>query len=181
MEQDNQRRDTYDKLQDIMLDYGKQEDTRQKARIQAQERNKIREKVIFYMRCFGIFFSLVTIIYIFSLAFAQQQKISRKPLWVMGMQRPSDYHLRGCIANLWKIRGAIDLFYAENKRFPRELTELYDGGFLSGKLECPASRQEYTINIVSGKRVIACPDSLQHGASSVKLYIQSGPPIIERR
>lgn len=180
MEQDNERKGIDDKLEDIIFDYNKEEDVQKKAKIKIRKRYEIKEKVIFYMHRMVLFLSFAAIIYIFALAFSQQQEISRKPLWVMGMQRSSDYKLTGCIANLWKARDAIDRFYATNKRFPQQLTELYEGGFLSGRLECPASRQEYKINVISGRRIITCPDPAQHGISRVWLDVTSGPPRIER-
>jgi hypothetical protein len=180
MEQENSGNDIDKKLKNILSDYNQEEDAQEKIRIRMRRKREIKEKLILYTRRSVIFLSIVAIGYLFVLVLSEQQDIARRPVWAIGIQRSSDYKLRGCIASLWQIRDAIDRFYGQNKIFPKDIKELYDGGFLTKKLECPAGHGEYKFQIVAGKRIVVCPDPAQHGVSSVWLDVRTGPPRIER-
>lgn len=175
----NHNKDIENKLKEIVDDYQRQEDSQNKSRQIKQKKKMKKEKISLCVWRVGVFFSIAAAGYIFILILSQQQVIARKPLWVIGVQRPSDYKIKGCTANLWVLRDAIDRFYAENKRFPDLLEEVCEGGFLAKKVKCPLGG-EYNIITKAGRRVIVCSDSDKHGVSRVWLDLKTGPPRIQR-
>lgn len=94
----------------------------------------------------------------------------------------SDYKIDGCIFRLWRIRKAIDIYYADYKKFPENMQQLYETDCLRQKTLCPASSKEYVFEKRKTVKVFSCPEPAAHQVDITAIYcnVVSSPPIIER-
>ncbi|MDP8266879.1 MAG: hypothetical protein P9M07_08070 [Candidatus Aceula meridiana] len=176
--QDPQKKET---LNDILGEYDQKESEEQK-RIQKEENKKEvmtkgRQAFIFlgFLLVTGLSLRLIFIL-------LEESRIFYKPdYWIAGGVKNTDYKVNECAFKLWNIRKAIDLYYAENKKFPEDLDELYTQKFLHKKIICPVSGRGYLLQQDGSVKKVCCPNPQEHGLKGLCMNFKSGPPFVERK
>ena len=162
-------------------DYEQKEHVEAKVKEQRKKKREIEglgKKLFSILLICAVLFLSVKIMITFV---GEIQKLTKKTYWAVGQQRTTDYKINEGVRNLWKIRKAIDMYYAANKNFPNDLNILYEKKYLRNRLLCPASGNGYIIKELEGKQVICCPNPREHGLAEFYIYVKSGPPVIKRR
>ncbi|MFH1877778.1 MAG: hypothetical protein ABH883_03125 [Candidatus Omnitrophota bacterium] len=149
---------------------------KKKAEQKAKTRAMIREKagsvflLVFFLSLFILFAVIIKKAGIFE----------STAIWFSGRVQPGDRMVEKEVGNLWRIREAVDRFYAENRLFPDNMEELYGKGFLSGTESCPISGKKYIMERRGTEKIIRCPNPGLHGVSGLWVAVKDGPPVVER-
>ena len=106
--------------------------------------------------------------------------IKKNYSWVIGFRETEDYRLQGCLFNMWQVRKAVDLYYAQYDEFPSDTDALYTEGFLAKKIVCPATHRRYIVKQGPEGDVFCCPNPSEHGVREIWADVAAGSPAIER-
>ena len=177
---EEKRRD--EELQGIFTDFGKKKQQEKKLEEKDTTKRLLSLKARGIITFCGIFLSVILLFNLAGKIFDEKSPLRTPRPWAVGKRMDSDYKINGCIFRLWRIRKAIDMYYADTKKFPDNMQQLYESGYLKKKVVCPASQEEYVFKIKGLKPVFSCPLPHAHNNDIISIYcnVISSPPIIER-
>jgi len=171
-----------EEIQEIFSDFNK----RKQQEHQQEEKEKTKGRIFLKIRgiitlC-GVFLSVILLFNLIGKISGEKSPFRTPRPWAIGKRMDSDYKIDGCIFRLWRIRKAVDMYYADHKRFPENMQQLYECGYLRKKIVCPASQKEYIFEKKGMKTVFSCPVPQAHQGDIISIYcnVVSSPPIIER-
>ncbi len=171
-----------EEIQEIFSDFRR----RKQQESQQEEKDKTKSSIFLKIRgvitlC-GVFFSVILLFNLIGKVSGEKSPFRTPRPWAVGERLNSDYKIDGCIFRLWRIRKAVDMYYADYKRFPENMQQLYESGYLKKKIVCPASQKEYIFEKRGMKTVFSCPVPQAHQGDIISIYcdVVSSPPIIER-
>ncbi|MFH1458809.1 MAG: hypothetical protein ABIG64_00345 [Candidatus Omnitrophota bacterium] len=128
---------------------------------------------------------MIITVLVFSLCgklFSRSSPLRTPQPWARGERSEFDIKIDGCLLNLWRLRKALDLFYADQGKFPQEMDELVKGRYLNKELICPVSKKAYIFKERDDVRVYACPSPYEHNTEITEIYcnVINSPPVIVR-
>ncbi|MFH1062225.1 MAG: hypothetical protein V1747_04975 [Candidatus Omnitrophota bacterium] len=171
-----------DELKEIFSDFKqKKQESSQAEKIESKKLLfSTKTRKFFIVLGLGICLSLS--FYLLVLVFGKSSPFQSPEPWAIGQRFPSDNKIDGCIFRLWQIKRSVDLYYSENKSFPENMEQLYDGEYLKRGFVCPACNKEYIFVTKDNKKVFACPEPHAHNHDIISIYCRviNSPPVIER-
>ncbi len=171
-----------DEIQEIFSDFSKRKQQEHQQEEEDRTRNRISLQIRGVITLGGVFLSVILLFNLMGKISGEKNPLRAPRPWAIGKRMDSDYKIDGCIFRLWRIRKAVDLYYADYKKFPENMQQLYENGYLKKKIVCPASQQEYIFEKKGMKTVFSCPVPHAHQGDIISIYcnVVSSPPIIER-
>jgi len=179
MPSDSGGKNRKDILREITDSYAKEEQLKKEEAERARGRMMSEEKYRIFLKRVGMFALVLLSVNLIVVLVGQSGAFEEPRYWAPGKMF-ADSDTEACIGNMWKIRKAIDRYYAKEKISPDNMQVLYDGGFLDEKVTCPASGKEYVFKKTGGETVFACPEPGKHGFSKINCDVESGAPVVER-
>ncbi len=169
-----------DQLKEIINDYEQKEAASLKYQRERQQNDYKQKKVRLAFRVIGGIGAGLLITYLFVNVLVEVGFFRKKTYWNLGGQYVSDHRIEECIFKLWRIRQAVDLYYALNKEFPEDLKRLEEITTTRVTTVCAITQRSYLFLNNASKKTICCPDPDLHGVKGICMHWESGPPFIIR-
>ncbi len=144
------------------------------------ERASLSKKIIFIVLC--LIAIAITGRLVIDVIGKVGSALFKEPQYLaVGKRYGDDEGINRCVANLWKIRKAADLYRGDKKVFPSSMEDLYAGSYISRKVVCPVCGEPYIFKSKDGRIVFCCPEPGRHDVAELYGDLKSSSmPVIER-
>ncbi len=181
MSPDEKNKSIDEKIRSLVEEYGEKE-RREKGLREREKLKSGRKQInsIWFRRAF-ILISAAFVLYLYILDPFFINPRTPEILWFSGSAGEADNTLQECIGTFWSIRREINVYYADNRRFPENLEDILGSGRLKDFPRCRQSGRRYVVDKEEGRSIVSCPDPDTHGVKKVWMDLRQGPPRVERR